>query len=223
MAKKGSSPPPRALARALRTNTEILSLLDKMIEEEDGTLLPAVVDAFKAKVAAQRIGVDDCIESLWRLSSMIEEARKWRAHFDALVQKFKSMKAAGEGGIKDVIVENPLTSFDGDLGSFKIQKNGGQDKLLLNHGHLDTKKKSFDDCVDSDRVWDLGIPAKYLKVVTINQLDKDAIRADLEAGIAIDWAMLERGSHLRYPKPPANGDKPNVIDAAAEPLEEQSA
>lgn len=59
-----------------------------------------------------------------------------------------------------------------------VAANGGKAPLIVPESQMD---------------W----PAQYVKEVVVRELDKDAIRKDLESGVEVDGCMLaERGFHL---------------------------
>jgi hypothetical protein len=58
-------------------------------------------------------------------------------------------------------------------------------------------KKVVSNIVDMQAVEFFSIPAEYLEHVSFIRLNTDKLRADLDAGKKLDWAYLERSTHVR--------------------------
>lgn len=114
-------------------------------------------------------------------AAVISEFDAQCAKIKAEIDRLTAMKNVIEGNVKTMkerllaaMREMDKTEIKTDLHTFKIQANGGKQKLDI-HGE---------------------VPDAYIKV--IYEPDKDKIRAALEAGEELSFAVLmDRGEHLR--------------------------
>ena len=114
-------------------------------------------------------------------AAVISEFDAQAQKIDTEIVRLTNMKRTVEGSVKKMkerlmvaMKAMDRTEIRTDLHTFKIQANGGKRKLDI---HSD-------------------VPDKYQKIVY--EPDTDKIRAVLEAGEKLDFAVLqERGEHLR--------------------------
>ena len=87
----------------------------------------------------------------------------------------------------------PDYKFIGSMGKLAVQANSSASLIC----DLKLGERSIRNLIEPDSPEFHLVPQKYLKEVTVYQLDTEALRADLAAGEEHPWARLERGSHLR--------------------------
>lgn len=159
-----------------------------------------ITDAVQREFAEGRLDVIEAIDrrkaAMHYLKHMTEAARAAREEMDARVQQLKAAQEALKANTKAIMEKFPDDMYQDSVGrKLSIANNGGKAALKL--GFEIRESKSVSNVIDLEVVEFLGIDKKYIKPVSFLTLDTDALRADLEVGANLDWASLERGTHVR--------------------------
>jgi hypothetical protein len=184
--------------RRLSFSSELLSILDKAIQEDAIDLTPVVVEHFKSLQWDTAKGVDEAIQAFQDLEATIEKLRGLRAYYDDLVQKAKACLDRAKYTVKEMIKSKPDLVLRGGLGELKVLKNGGIPSLKM---QLEDEHKSFTHIVTAEQIFTANIDPEYVDEIKFFRINTERLRRDIESGKDIAWAKLERGDNLRYPKP----------------------
>ena len=162
------------------------------IEQLDGNLDQAIMSTFGELKLELAEAVDRRIYFLQFLESQIEHVEKmekaWRERrrvLDNLNERIKESTKA------TIIAQEGNMKLKGTTGELAVQKSPPAVQYSF-----ESFKKSYDVITD-DMVSKYEIPAKYLQPVELLQLNKVAVREDLQAGVELSFAKLVRGNHIR--------------------------
>jgi hypothetical protein len=162
------------------------------IEMLDGDLDQAVLSTFGELKLELADAVDRRIYFLQFLESQIEHVKK-------MAQAWTERRRILES-LEDRIKESTKLVIERSEGAMKLKGNTGelsvQKSPVSMHLSFEPMKKSY-EIVTDDLVSKHEIPAKYLQHVELLQLNKTAIREDLQAGIELSFAKLVRNTHIR--------------------------
>lgn len=191
---------PVQIARRLAEGASLIDALARDIEQEEGPLEQYVVDRFKSMDISHREQCDIALSSLNELRARINQSLAMAAIFSGAVKKMTRALNAAEGTIASVLKEHPDIPYAGDIGNFKLVKNGGTEPLDLDE-RLDPLVRTIHvgNAVDAGVIFEFDIPAEYLERVELFKLRTDLIRADLQAGKSIPFAKIgDRVTRLGY-------------------------
>lgn len=160
--------------------TDDLLALDALLTESAGEITPEI-DAWMAEYAAQLASKTDAVGFY---------VRDLEAHEAALtdeiarLQQKKAACAAKQARVKEWVKYNMtrlgVRELRGSIYAFAIQKNGGKQPIA----YATTDPAAFAE--------------RFRDVVTTVQINRDAVRAALEAGESVDGAtLLPRGESVR--------------------------
>jgi hypothetical protein len=160
--------------------------------EEGVDVDEALVAAFDDAKGLVAEGIDRRKAVVRELDAKLELAKSYKAEAEEYVRKFERIKKRLKDRTLELIEQNPDIPYADSLGK-KLTK--GESKALKLG--FDTYKRAFSNIIDADMADLLDIPEKYLKQVYFLTLDTDAIKADLLAGGQVDWASLQKNTHLK--------------------------
>lgn len=216
MAKAKTPKAPMVIARRFTLVSSAISDMARAIDSGEVQIQPATIDTFKTLKLDLRQGVDDTIEGLNHIDGMLEQARAAREFWNQRVQKLKTVQELARKTVLDTLKAKPNIPYTGLLGELAIQKNGGKLPLTVD---LLVDDRSFSNVLRDGDAFEHGIDEEFIDRVVISRLNRDAVRAHLEAGGTLKWARLEeRGTRLFYTKPNAE-----AIDVEAVPAAEAAA
>jgi hypothetical protein len=158
-----------------------------------GAAAAAVRQAFRDAEVDLADAVDRRIAWLAYVDGQIIAARAardgWDAHKQRLESLLEAMKDATAAVVREHKTEEKALAFRGRLGQLAVQTNGGVLPLELTLPMGDLLAETIEE---------YAIDERFYRMSVTYTLDKEAIRAALEAGEKLPWAKLgERGSHLR--------------------------
>lgn len=171
--------------------TRLADLCRRVDEGEQMT--GAFVATFGAAELAHAHEIDRRKSEVFYVQRVMKMARDKRADLDAYVQRLKVVEAELKKATGDAIADSPDLPWRDTLG--KKLYLGSSKKLEL--GFDLAESKTITNVVDRGVVDLLGIEPKYLKPVGYFRLDTAAVKADLKAGVALDWATVETTRHVR--------------------------
>lgn len=181
-------------------------VLSAICEEIDGAdqidafLLQAFDDANQdlSDAADRRIAFDRWVKIQ---KAAAEEGKNYYTERENLL---KTVHERFKARTKEILEARPGLPYSGKLGKISIAGNGGVRSLELSFGNK---------AIDPESAAMFGVPADY--VLTKYVIDTDRIRAELEAGVTLEWAWLaERGTHVNFPR--AKKEKVAILPEAAE-------
>jgi hypothetical protein len=132
------------------------------------------------------IGYRDAIDGM--ITALEAKAKRSQA----AVRGAKALKTYLDNGMKFVIESNPNLTFKGESGTLYL------------HGQAPAVRYAFK--FEDKTVYRTVEPivaqmepsvVPYLKDVTYQVIDSEKLKADLKAGITLNWASLEAGKHVR--------------------------
>jgi len=162
------------------------------IEQLDGDLDQAILSTFGELKLELAEAVDRRIYFLQFLESQIEHVEKMEKAWKERRRILENLNERIKESTKTTIIANDGSmKLKGTTGELAVQKSPPSVEYAF-----DFSKKSF-DIVTDDIVSKHKIPAKYLQHLELLQINKSAVREDLQAGIELGFAKLNRGSHVR--------------------------
>lgn len=160
---------------------------------DEGRLDEAVIRLFNdqrldlASAVDRRLCFFDICEK--HIESLKDIARKYQTAAKQLENVMETL----EKNTLDTMRLAPDVPYRGDLGSFRIQKNGAATVNVL----FETDRKTISNAVDAQDIEKYAIDEKFYDVHTYYSLVMDRIRRAIEAGEDIRWAAINKGEHLR--------------------------
>lgn len=163
---------------------------------EDGAELDdAMVQAFDDAKLSITEAIDRRKSFKNYLLMMIDRCKAAKAEVNERQKFFERTLERLTENTKRVIEKNPDVPYTDSLGAkVSLVKNGTP---KLNMKLPLTASKSVSNVIDQTSVDMFAIDPKYIKPVSFLTLDVEAIKADLKAGVACEWAELEFGTQLR--------------------------
>lgn len=123
------------------------------------------------------------------IKGAIEASRAARADWDQRTQLLKRIHEAFKAKTLAIVEASPDVPFVGRFGRLASQKSPPAIKL------------SFGDKQLTPQLIDMfGIDERFVKTVTTQTIDIDAVKAALAAGDNLPWAEQVQGTHLRIRK-----------------------
>ena len=162
------------------------------IEALDGDLDQAVLSTFGELKLELAEAVDRRIYFLQYLESQIEHVEKMKKAWSERQRVLETLQDRIKESTKQTIMNTDAKlKLKGTTGELSLQKS--PPALYLS---FDVHRKSY-EIVTDDEIAKHKIPTKYLQHVELLQLNKIAIREDLQAGVELNFAKLVRNSHIR--------------------------
>jgi hypothetical protein len=122
-------------------------------------------------------------------------ARNYAASLEADARRAEALVEKLEASTAATIAANPKVPFRTSAGKKVSVCQNSAASLVLSGVSLG-KPKTVSNVVDYDEAMRAGALA-YVEPVQFYVLKTDRVREDLEAGVELSWARLERGVHLR--------------------------
>ncbi len=158
--------------------------LDSLVMARFALLRDQLAESVDERIALKQ-QMDDFIAGCKRREDAIRAVRKKvEVYLDGL-----------KAGVKAVMLEHPNQPYKGQLGTIKLQKNGGKPALRL---RFPEDEKTFRHCIDPEAAALFEVPDEFLETITITRLRTDDVRQALGTGRTFPWAALERDSHARF-------------------------
>jgi hypothetical protein len=170
---------------------------------------PAGVSPSMARAIADTLGVPVQYVPFARpgdLADAVDRRIYFLQFLEAQIEHVKKMaKAWAERGrilenLEDRIKESTKQVILSSEGALKLKGTTGelsvQKSPVSMHLSFEPMRKSY-EIVTDDIVSKHEIPAKYLQHIELLQLNKTAIRDDLQAGVELSFAKLVRNNHVR--------------------------
>lgn len=182
---------PRELALELQNASVFLTQCTILIETSHD-IEPGLVKAFNTAMLQTSQGLTEAETLMLEIESRQLGLEAQIARFEAKKLSLGIVEDLLKKQMKRVVEDHPGFIFRNAAGEqIKVVNNGGKEALKLT---LSLRKVSFDELSTEDA--DV-LPAEFVEVRSHRVLNKDAVRAALEAGRELSWATLERGTSLR--------------------------
>lgn len=169
---------------------DFAALLQQIEELED--IDQAVLSTFGEMKLELADAVDRRIYFLQFLESQVEHVDKMVKAWQSRKKVLQNLTERMEESTKHTILSaNGKLKLSGTTGELSVQRSPPKLDLLF-----EPMRKSF-DVLTHDVASKYEIPSKYIQHTEFLQLNKDALREDLQAGIELSWAKIVRGNHIR--------------------------
>lgn len=127
--------------------------------------------------------------------SKIELARAYKKSLDDTIKRLSKVQERIEKTTMELISSKPDLPFKDSFGNKVSIRKNSQPSLTFTLNLRDSKVVS--NILDESSISVLNIDSKYLKTVSYTTLDTEKLKLDLQTGVAIEWASLVWGSHVR--------------------------
>ncbi len=162
------------------------------IDSHDGEIPPDLMKRFECASLALSAKVDRWIGYLDGVKGMILmlDIRSKRAA--AALKAARTLQEGLKGYIKFVMLSTPNVPYKGNAGTLYLHGQAAQPKYSFVF-----PDKSVANVVDDAFIKMEPSIVPYLVPVTHQVLNTEKIKTDLAAGAKLNWATLEKGSHVR--------------------------
>ena len=162
---------------ALIQVSQTLHNLERALIEGGGELPPELEAAFSVETIAREQQVDLYYKTMKRCESLVKELKDTIKILSHSVNSVEAFKDRLKTNVKQALLISGTNEFKGSVVDFKLSKGGT--KLVIADEGL--------------------IPVSYFNERLIMELDKDKLKADLEAGQSIEGCQLVQVYRLNTP------------------------
>lgn len=177
--------------KSLLEETQDLESVCEEIELNGGKITDELLAKFDNANLAHSQKVDKCCGLLRTLTHnsafYSERSETLKRRSETIDNLFVALKERW----KEVVKAHPDLPWKGTEGDkLRVQKN--QPKLIVDMG-LD--KRSFSNVMYGEEI---DKYRNFIDVLTLYLLNKEKVKAYLDAGNQLDWARMDQGDHLRW-------------------------
>ncbi len=180
-----------------------LELVAREIEEVTSDLSDAMLERFSRAQLAVSERTDAWIQYLDAAKVLVAAGKDKRDRVERAYRAAQNLEKGLRRYLRFQLEAHPDVPFKGSLGSLRVQKN--PEALRVDHEARDGETAAEISIRDvtvrgviHDRLFDLDPSLRgYAKEVTFTVLDREKLKGDLQAGLKLPWARLERGTHIR--------------------------
>lgn len=173
----------------------ILADLCNKIDESSDEIDSDILAQFDTATTCLEESIDRRKFVIREAESKIELARAYKRSIDETIKRLQKVQDRITESTKVMVGLNPNIPFKDTLGNKLTVRKNSQAHLVL---ALDLREaKSVSNILDDASISLLGIDEKYIKQVSYTTLNTEKVKTDLATGIAIPWAALHFGTHLR--------------------------
>lgn len=162
------------------------------IDMENGEIKPELMKRFEFAQLALRDKCDRWIGYIDGLKGAIATLKSRSDRASAALRTAQSFEKQLKFYMKQVLEQNPNLTFKGEGGTIYLHGEG--DKIKYNFKFGD---KSVAEVVETAFIDMEPTVRPYLIDVTHQVINKEKLKADLLAGVKLNWAELYKGSHVR--------------------------
>ena len=185
---------PRSIKVSLAEAANDLQTMMRMLE--DGQDIAPYMDQFSLADDHAVAAIDRRKYILKEVSAKIDVLQRMRDEISSHMEKLKEIDRKVRQTTKDVVEANPDVSFRDGMGNKVYLCKGPRSKMNL---EFETTSANIKYILKDEDFKNLVLHGygQYVKRVSYDVLDTEALRKDIEEGQPISFASLETTTHVR--------------------------